>query len=265
MLMHFQRCDVSSTVPTKMVGKVPMVLVCGWMHAPSRGVTKYADLFQRLGYCTEVVESHVGHLFLPPAWIHTKSAARVAVECTSSSEELIIIPHMISGGGCISWYCMERHLRHRGVRFRVPAMIFDSSPNSGKGFAAFWDSPTKALHDLTSSMRSPFRRWMAQSVLVAGCAAVLLRWAGPLGPDPLQRNIAKLIVQDATIPKLFLYSSNDFIITAKEVEEAIATAAALGTPVDQVNFETSPHVGHLMDFPDTYKHKVAEFLKKWVP
>ncbi|RHY20039.1 hypothetical protein DYB36_005109 [Aphanomyces astaci] len=249
---------------------VPLVLVCGWMHAPSRGVAKYANLFQRLGYRTEVVESHVGHLFMPPAWIHAKSPTVAALESAASianndDTELVIIPHLISGGGCISWYCVERHLRQRGVRFFVPAMIFDSSPNSGKGFDVFEGSFDKILDDFTSTTTSPVKRWIARTVLKAGWAAVMLRWSGRFGPDPLQRNFAKLIIADAAIPKLFLYSSNDVIITAPEVEEAIAAAAAGGTPLDQVNFHTSLHVSHYLDYPEVYEQSIVNFLTKYVP
>ncbi|CAK4352826.1 unnamed protein product [Aphanomyces euteiches] len=224
--------------------KAPIVLVCGWMNASPRGVAKYAEMFQRLGYRTIVLESHVSHLFLPRSLIHRAAVQHPLLQATN--EELLLVPHMISNGGCLSWTSVQDHLTAEGVRFKVPAMIFDSAPNSDLGFRSYPSSTTRALEALTGSIKSPVERLVVRGVY-----------------HPLQVNFASTIVRDAAVPKLFLYSKGDNLVTSDEVERSIAKAKSLGTAVETYDFEESNHVSHFIHDSKTYELKVHDFLKRY--
>ncbi|KAF0744159.1 hypothetical protein Ae201684P_018779 [Aphanomyces euteiches] len=241
--------------------KAPIVLVCGWMNASPRGVAKYAEMFQRLGYRTIVLESHVSHLFLPRSLIHRAAVQHPLLQATN--EELLLVPHMISNGGCLSWTSVQDHLTAEGVRFKVPAMIFDSAPNSDLGFRSYPSSTTRALEALTGSIKSPVERLVVRGVYRCLWASVIVRWAIFGKPDPLQVNFASTIVRDAAVPKLFLYSKGDNLVTSDEVERSIAKAKSLGTAVETYDFEESNHVSHFIHDSKTYELKVHDFLKRY--
>jgi hypothetical protein len=237
----------------------PLVLICGWMNASRRGVIKYTELYDPLRFQTIVLESHVSHLFLSPSAIHA-STAKDILKRYPPSEELVIIPHMISNGGCITWVSLEKHLVESGVHFHVPGMIFDSAPNATMhgGFTCARVLP--ALDYLVAGIHSPVKRSFAKIAFVAGWISVTLRWA--LSKDPLQRNIDKLIIQDAKVPKLFLYSHSDRLVLSDQVEKAIEGCKSLGTDVESVDFQDSEHVAHFWRHPDRYRQSLTKFLDK---
>lgn len=63
-------------------------------------------------------------------------------------------------------------------------------------------------------------------------------------------------------PQLYIYSTADTVIPAKDVEEFMQLQRAAGLPVQGKRFSTSPHVDHFRTFPDLYKGELKAFLKK---
>ena len=94
-------------------------------------------------------------------------------------------------------------------------------------------------------------------------ASVIVRWAIFGAPDPLQLNFASMILRDAAVPKLFLYSKGDNLVTSDEIERSIAKAKSLGTIVETHDFEESSHVSHFLNDSKTYERKVHHFLKRF--
>ncbi|KAF0686116.1 Aste57867_22081 [Aphanomyces stellatus] len=248
-----------------MAPRPPLVLVCGWIGGSARAVTKYTPIFHRLGYETTVVPSTIKHFYLTPEATHPEVAARIRAS-TSPDEELVLIPHMLSNGGCISWYAIQRHLNQAGVRFHVPAMIFDSAPHSINGFHMYDASVGTSLDSILDSWKveSRVQRAVLGGALRLGWISVVARWAVAGELDPVKRNLAQLIERDAAVPKLFLYSDGDQLISSTEVEGAIAKATAFGTTVESVNFGSSPHVSHYVHAPEAYEAAVDAFLAKHV-
>ena len=237
----------------------PLVLVCGWLNAPRRGVVKYVEMYKSFQYQTMMLESNASFFVLSPSSIHKDAVAQVQ-KLRRASDELVIIPHMISNGGCISWYCLEDHLAKAGISYRVPAMIFDSAPNSDKGMLGVVSNASEGLDSFTKDIQSPLKRSIAKVVLAFGYSAAVLRWRLLGTPDPKQRNFDRFIIRDARIPKLFLYSDEDKMVVADEIEVGIAKARSLGTPVETVKFHGSEHVAHFRLNPELYSKTIRQFL-----
>ncbi|EQC26849.1 hypothetical protein SDRG_15359 [Saprolegnia diclina VS20] len=102
-----------------------VVVVCGWMGAKARPVAKYAELYKQLGYDAVVLLSSQGDFLTDGANVHPTAPT----DLLPPTESLELIPHMLSNGGCRSWYCFEDHLRGSQRPFHVPAMVFDSAPS----------------------------------------------------------------------------------------------------------------------------------------
>ncbi|KAF0686117.1 Aste57867_22082 [Aphanomyces stellatus] len=236
------------------------------MGGSARAVSKYTPIFHRLGYDTTVVPSTIKHFYLTPESSHRDVADGIRASLASSSQELVVIPHMLSNGGCMSWYAIQQHLVHAGVHFTVPAMIFDSAPHSTYGFHKYHASINTSLDAIVDSWKveSPVMRALLGGALRLGWMSVAARWALVGAPDPFQRNFANLIERDAAIPKLFLYSHGDHVVPSAEVEGSIAAATALGTTLEMVNFGTSVHVSHFAHAPETYEAAIVSFLAKHV-
>ncbi|KAF0686113.1 Aste57867_22078 [Aphanomyces stellatus] len=246
----------------------PLVLVCGWVAGSTRAVTKFTPIFHRLGYETAVVPSSISHLYFTPSQIHPDIADTLRASAAASpNRDLVLIPHMLSNGGCISWQAIQHQLVRAGVRFHVPAMLFDSAPYSTSGFHTYSTAIGKSLDTVVDSwqIKFPLVRVLLGGVLRLGWLSVVARWAAVGAPDPIRRITTHLIEHDAAVPKLFLYSDGDHFVSSAEVEGAIAQATALGTPVDTVKFAASPHVMHYVHAPAAYEAAVHAFLVKHVP
>ncbi|KDO28456.1 hypothetical protein SPRG_06695 [Saprolegnia parasitica CBS 223.65] len=74
----------------------------------------------------------------------------------------------------------------------------------------------------------------------------------------------RFFVEQAHIPKLFLYSNADEIVSAECVQAAIEDATARGSDVASVNYGQSPHVSHLATDPVGYTQHLQAFLDKHV-
>lgn len=241
-----------------------VVIVCGWLGGKSRVVAKYAALYQEsLGLDTFTL------LSAPSDYVKLERRHHVASFKTfrkrlanhhDKRSRLVIIPHVMSNGGCYSWNCFQSHLDRAGISFDMPCTIFDSClslPRDVRSIAIAFS----ILFTKNDILRS----------IVAAVCLFVLSVASFLVTDifgivgPVQSNYNRVILRDAAIPKLFLYSKADRIVESKHIELAIAKANELKTPVVQgVDFGTSDHVAHFTYAPERYKQSVRGFVSQFV-
>ncbi|CAK4085043.1 unnamed protein product [Aphanomyces euteiches] len=245
------------------MGARPIVLVCSWLNGKPRVVQKYAGLYESLGYPTFTLLCNATDMFLPETQVHTKSfhAFQTWLDTTTAiepNEPLVIVPHLMSNGGCWSWYCFENHLVRAGIPFRVPSIILDSAMNRP-------DDMSNSGVALAASMTNPIVRQVVAAFFSVAMPAYARFVQLAFGQNiPLEVSFQRFIERDAAIPKLFLYSSADTTIGPDHVEHAIESANKLQTKVEKVDFETSKHVAHYMDKPDVYVDAVERFLNEYV-
>ncbi|OQR94869.1 hypothetical protein ACHHYP_00882 [Achlya hypogyna] len=229
-----------------------VVVVCGWMGAGGRPVDKYAQIYRQLGFDAVVLVSSTWDFFKSERQVQA-GAAKALLDMVRSSD-VEIIPHMLSNGGCRSWYCLEDHLRTALGEVKVPAMIFDSAPSLGTEDAV------------------NFTWWGARHLpSLAECAGVraslsMLKWLPfcTSATDHFARHWDRFFGAQQVVPKLFFYSSSDTFVDADSVQAAIAAAKEGGATVEAVDFKQSTHVNHLTYDPITYSKTIASFLAKHV-
>ncbi|OQS05125.1 hypothetical protein THRCLA_02700 [Thraustotheca clavata] len=226
-----------------------VVVLCGWMDGQLRLVNKYKSIYEQLGYESIVLLSLKSDFLKDEKLVHSLALPSL-LEDTKTNVQFI--PHMFSNGGCRSWYCFENHLQSNQVPYKVPAMIFDSAPYTptfdaieftwhGAKFMQTWRDCIDMRFFLIKLGLYPY--------LTQTTNAFTLMWQ-------------RYFKAQANVPKLFLYSSKDTIISSENVEAAIQEAKSHGTIVEHINFEKSQHVAHFPYNPQLYTRTIHDFLDK---
>ncbi|CAK4695089.1 unnamed protein product [Aphanomyces euteiches] len=219
-----------------------VVFVCGWLGGKPRAVAKYAAMYhETLGLDTFTLLSTPSDYIQPASRVHAASFRDFQTWLANhhdTTTRLVIIPHLMSNGGCYSWSCFPNHLDRAGIAFDVPCLILDSAlsapRDSSNGPIAF-----------TAAIKNRVVRHICAAILTVLMTVAVFLLSDVFGMEgPLEYNYNRLILRDAAIPKLFLYSRGDSVVNPNHIQDAIAKANELKTPVVQVvDFETSKHVG----------------------
>ncbi|EQC26850.1 hypothetical protein SDRG_15360 [Saprolegnia diclina VS20] len=230
-----------------------VVVVCGWLNAKARPVAKYAELYKQLGYDAVVLLSGGADLLQPARFLHPNAVATVLAPLKQSpTDTLELIPHMLSNGGCRSWFAVERSLRDANERYIVPAMVFDSAPSTNVKDAADFSWPaTDALPTL--------RLRLATRLMLIG-----MKWYPTLSrsDDAFEEHWQRYLVDQAHVPKLFMFSPQDNIVSPAHIQAAIACAKDAGTRVVVEEFVQAKHVSLYAQAPQRYASVVASFFKQ---
>ncbi|OQR98901.1 hypothetical protein ACHHYP_07602 [Achlya hypogyna] len=230
-----------------------VVVVCGWLGAKSRPVSKYTELYGAMGYDTVVLLSGEADLLKPHRFVHANAVAQVFMPLKSSPDDVLeLIPHMLSNGGCRSWYSVENYLCAADVRYVVPAMVFDSAPSTN-----VWDSANYAWR-ATTELPTFLARLATRAMLIG------MKWYPTVTrtQDSFEAHWDRYFRSQPHVPKLFLYSPSDNIVDPSHVRAAIACAKSHGGDVDVLEVPGAKHVSILTHAPELYATTVRNFLRK---
>lgn len=167
-----------------------------------------------------------------------------------------ILFHVFSNGGFMLYrYIVE--LLHRDKQFsslRVIGAMVDSAPGSGNVCGAL-----RALTATLGTNISPVLRYVLLALFAV--TVFLLR----IVLYPLTKYIHKnhydaVKERPPAWPHFHLYSTADQVIRHRDIEVFVEALKQKGVPVDSFDFVSSPHVGHLRDFPEQYALKCRTFL-----
>ncbi|KDO16791.1 hypothetical protein SPRG_17720 [Saprolegnia parasitica CBS 223.65] len=230
-----------------------VVVVCGWLGAKARPVAKYAELYQQLGCDTVVLLSGGADLLQPVRFLHRNAVATLLTPLKQSpADTLELIPHMLSNGGCRSWYAVERSLRDADERYTVPAMVFDSAPSTNVRDAADYAWPA------TDELPTLRMRFLTRLMLIG------MKWYPTLSrsDDAFEQHWQRYLVDQAHVPKLFLFSPHDSVVSPTNIRAAIARAKDAGSRVVVEEFALAKHVSLYTHAPERYASVVASFFKQ---
>lgn len=246
-------------------GTPGLILVCSWMDALPKHVAKYTTYYRMLYPASPIllVTSSTSDFFFNPASRQKRELApALATICsyvpTDSANGAVknngLLVHALSNGGCghLAMLCQQyRSLTGRALP--ASSIIYDSAP----GRSRFLQGLTAMSLSLPSF---PLIRWPLQ--LVIAILLIVFFHIPPLfGVQTLSMemreilNDGKLLCGEA--PRLYVYSSEDAVILAPDVEEHAAEAEAKGLRVQRAMFEGSAHVGHMRKEPERYWELVA--------
>mmetsp|Transcript_1629 Transcript_1629/g.2650 ORF Transcript_1629/g.2650 Transcript_1629/m.2650 type:complete len:83 (-) Transcript_1629:761-1009(-) len=80
---------------------------------------------------------------------------------------------------------------------------------------------------------------------------------------PLQSNYWNKVKNESSrCPQLFIYSNDDRLVSAEDVEEVADHRQKLGVSVQRYKLAKSPHVAHLRTNKDSYIAVLRDFLKR---
>ena len=279
------RTTFSTSTSTSTSAATPAieVVIFGWLGGREKYLQKYASLYasvSTLPIATRVHPTPIWDLIRPQA--ARQLAQRHAAGMIASAPTLRVW-HCMSMGGVLmaglTMHLLGRTAAGKAVLAQTAGVAFDSAPVPL--------TPTVMARGLWSGITNSKSILMLTSTTTA---------SGIINPPPglervcawyLQRSHVNRILREAVagwtscsprLPRLFIYSVNDDVCTAAEVERTIlattaktsSSSSSLYAIPDQsmggnserfvLRLEDSPHCQHLRTHPEPYRKEVERFL-----
>nr|XP_002127410.1 transmembrane protein 53 isoform X1 [Ciona intestinalis] len=235
-----------------------VVFLLGWAGAEDRHLAKYSNIYEKQGCITIRYVHPVSKVFGhdPSDSSEHKETARKLLALLDDYDlvENPVFVHAFSNGGYFVYRFLADEFQKNEVN--VVGAIFDSCPSKLEYLVA-----TRGL------LYSGVLPNMFVSILCIFVFTFLYMWVklkillgltdGPLMYEAMQDSPFH------SWPHLFLYSSADVIVPLRHIEDmALAREKAGATLVVKHNFETSPHVLHLKQYPELYTEKCLSFVEE---
>lgn len=237
-----------------------LVILCSWMGAQPKHISKYTATYQRLLPRTPVllIQSQLLDLTYRSTTTQRKNLARATKVVQSIIASLRdggvdmpsrrIVLHVFSHGGSNSAIqlltCLRGDLRlDRPLKLR--AFILDSTP----GDANFM----RGIHAASVGLpRTGIARMFG--LIAIYITAVYLHMIGLI--EGLRKKMLDSTIFSTETGRLYLYSKADKMIYWEAVRLHAEQAEAKGYSVRQHCFESSPHCGHVMEDEEGYWQSV---------
>ncbi|KAG8158901.1 hypothetical protein KVR01_011344 [Diaporthe batatas] len=227
-----------------------LIIVSGWTDARDAHVAKYIVKYQALYPAAQILLlKSTGDCILRPAQIGpamkpAASVVRAATQFPASSASPPLLIHMFSNGGSSSVANLyEQYAATAGPdedkHLPPHVTIFDSCPG------LFGISQAVAFFDSSLSF---FQRLIAAPFLYA----FVVFWNAAMALRIFPNSLAEWYQSHnnhpgntAEVRRVYIYSSNDALISYRDVEAHAAEAKGKGFSVALEKFENSAHVAHL--------------------
>ncbi|RUS26788.1 hypothetical protein BC938DRAFT_484115 [Jimgerdemannia flammicorona] len=272
--LHLER----STVTPATSSPAPVVILLGWTNSQLKHLSRGAAYYRARGF--NIVYYHasdrlifntslgiqiataliptldsLGILYTPATSTSTETAVQ-SLPIPSSQHTSPLVVHVFSNGGCLGLWALFRALHARNLRLRnLRAIIFDSCP----GFSSFWALPKT----LSAGIRSPVRRALTLTLVTVGAVLLFLPYwlyIRVVGSTSFVGAVQDIMSNEEvnSVPRLFLYSTKDDLVSYAKIEEFADQAEALSdrakggeggrvATVRRVRFEETAHVQHWID------------------
>lgn len=249
-----------------------IVLLLPWWLSKSRSVEKYVDLYRSNPRVSEVIV-HAGTTAELLGIKQNQATQKILKKLRTTSNALrrmsghnpiVIIQSMSNMGGTVLAGSLQK-LRE-DESFDVKGVVLDSCPGDltfETFIRAFLASQKKintsaAVGSLLASVILLLPSKFALRVAVILIFASMYYFEKRLS-DGYHRSI---IESSREIPKLFLYSLSDPLVSFRTIENVASVMEMNGDLVMRQRFENTPHVGHLGKETAVYNSTVQTFLDK---
>jgi hypothetical protein len=248
---------ITSNVPGT---RKPIILLCGWLDGQYQYLVKYLELYVSLGFPVVMLESVSADLtFYLTSFVHNDTAK---VLKHILPKDATYVPHLMSNGGIRSFFSLKDNFDNFDRTLPISAIVLDSCPSV-------------LPKDITKSKVDPrsifFRNvkpvWLRETLLYLIISAwEIQKYWYTFFPQThiLNRQYKRLLSQFQGIPKLFLYSDSDNAVASDQINLAI-DACKDSSPVEAINFVTSPHVRHFQEHRIRYIQTILWFLNTYLP
>ncbi|RMJ01904.1 hypothetical protein CDV36_015568 [Fusarium kuroshium] len=239
------RCDAekSPDAPT-------LILLFTWMDAIPKHVSKYTAGYRRLYPGTTIITISSTY---PDFLYRSRAAQKACMEpvlpfLARDSSHAKIIVHLFSNGGGLGFVNLcGVFQKNTGMALPVQSLILDSCPGRAslsRGSAALLQNFPKQwyLNWPMTALLYPlfFTFWLYTRLQPSDVLETIRK----------ELNDEKLVTTSA--PRLYLYTTQDEIANAHDIEGHIASSEELGYSVHKVRFDNGSHVGLLRDNLEVY-------------
>lgn len=266
---HQQEIDelqtpTSTTEPTT-------IIIFAWGDGLPKHVAKYADGYHDLYpnsriivvLCTLIESMYQSISRHSRAMQPVIDATFLTKDKKSNTELDHILIQIMSNSGAVSF--LATLLAYKNFRISMgntdpeplphTLLVCDSVPGS----FSFWPNLarwSRALA-LVSVSWVPLPAILLQSLWATFLVTTeVFFWVSGWKEDQVGRILAEGIrdpkVMSTRVPRLYLYSKGDELVSWEDVEEHVAVARGRGYKCFVERFEESPHVGHMRRYPERY-------------
>jgi len=242
----------SSSTPGQKVA-----VIFGWLNSQHKYLAKYSKLYYELGF-------HTFHMLFPGGTVMRKHPSRkqavtnlmlLVDEMFPFAPRLVIHP-MSNGGLSMYFDLLECTEDARFARWNdlISAVILDSCPANctartfGRAYSEFIKNI--ALKWVVFVLCWCFIVITSVPYVLFGLSANKLAGFSILLTHKLHKRV----------PLLYIFSVADPLTEFQFVEKMIASHQQLGHNVRSIKFEKSPHVQHLIKYPQEYQRAIANLV-----
>lgn len=243
-------------------GDSPIACLLGWVGCGQRAMRKYATLYTTRGVDVVAVLLKPEHVYMPVTY--GRATTEKIVDALSTAEA-IERPIMIQGfsAGAYMYGNLLSTLDARGsdgVAFtkRIRGFCFDSPVDlDGVPFGL-----SRAMLGNSSEGTPP--QIFIQMLLAAYLSPNLpMRQYYQASSDAMHgKEFAAGFTSPFAVPSAFLYSAADSVTVPADIQRVCDKWRAAGSDVEQVEFDGSAHVSHLLQDPQRYEAVVAGVIRK---
>ncbi|KAJ8262126.1 hypothetical protein GJAV_G00162540 [Gymnothorax javanicus] len=243
--------ESSGTNAPLLVGGVrPLLLLFPWLGARPQALSKYCEIYFRVGFDVLLVESKLSQ-FLWPRWGFEYAAQLLDMLQDDRFVSRPMLVHAFSIGGYMFGQLMT-HIarepeRYQGLLQQVQGQVYDSLVDG---------SLERMAIGLGKSM---FPNWEG---LVMRISLLYFRVLKKHTLDQLHRTVDEFWNNPFRAPCLIFYSEDDPLCDPRKLEELMELWKSRGMPLQCRKWEESVHAGHLRQHPQEYQSTLEHFLCK---
>lgn len=248
----------------------PVAVLAGWLGCQPRNLRRYSDMYDRFGWATVIgigsPRSVVAAMTEGPTYCQTSQSDMKSLAITLLRELQTIQPphfvfHIFSNNGCFLWEwirfllfeqsssssCFDSTVDIHNLKRKLIGVVFDSAP-------AYYDGKIDTLRSALRYVPSSMER------------KHLLKIASTLDPRMVKQRFDDFwsgLCNDSTdTPQIYIYSQNDQLASAKEIDRLIAFRRDTieRRKIWKHVFLRSEHCGHIQSHPEVYSGVIKQFL-----
>jgi hypothetical protein len=260
VIAHNTYLWTSPSYLSKSPSQTPLILLCAWNDAAAKHIAKYTLSYQKLFPTSRIL---LIRCFTRDAWRSTSAYVRLLTPAMDLVHEHVqgggeVLAHSFSNGGGNQLNEFAKAWRARfGSKMPMRIQALDSSPTKG---------PYMTMHRavVLGLPRTLFWRIFGSAIVHIGLlfyVLVVTLQGGENKHITIGRELNDENVFDTAVPRVYLFSRADEMVTFEEVEEHVAIAESKGWSVEKVMFEKSPHCGHVREDEAKYWAAIMEAWK----
>lgn len=249
-LEHFTRLNSSVYIheptTTAMSDCHPdLILICGWMNASLRHISKYAAGHEKL-YPSARILAITTTTYDTAFTTYTTNFMRIApileILYTLPPDAKVLLHTFSNGGSWTSTLIARKYREKMGKALAPTVVILDSAPSR-----ITYEATVKAF--AVTLPKHPTIKTIGIGFLHLFYWLYMFAYFVSRQPDLIEKtrqDLNNMTLMDIDTPRLYIYSEADDLVAWQHVEEHIEEARKLGFVVDSEKFDVSAHCGHLM-------------------